>query len=296
MKIMDPHLHLFNLDLGEYHWLKPNSPPFWPDKSLINKSFDERSLTLQQSYTLEGFVHIEAGFNNNKPWCELDVVEKTCKKPLRTISSINLKASSDEFKQCLEKLAQYHSFVGVRHILDEQALEILTNKQVLDNFSFLNNFTTNTEQNLIFEVQLQLLDKETTYALCDVIKANQNIKFILNHAGFPPADIQTTQWLHWQQNLLKLSVFSQIAIKCSGWEMNNRNYQSRWLDENLAEVFNIFGKDRMMLASNFPLCLFSKENYWEYWNTIITSKFFQALTEQEKSALCYHNTLFWYFA
>lgn len=296
MKIIDPHIHLFNLKLGDYHWLKANNPPFWPDKATINKPYDENNLTLALELELAGFVHIEAGFNNEKPWRELSSLEKTCNKPLRTIAAIDLTATNFVFKNCLEKVASYQSFAGVRHILDEQALDLLTNKQVLDNFNALNDFAKKTSQKIIFEVQLQLIANEATDALCRVITDNQNIKFIVNHAGFPPIDIQAIEWSHWQSNLLKLSVFPHVAIKCSGWEMGNRNYQSTWLNEVLIEVFNIFGSKRIMLASNFPLCLFSQNNYQAYWQTITTSKFFQALTEQEKNALCYHNALRWYFS
>ena len=47
MKIIDPHLHLFDLKQGDYHWLKEENPPFWPDKHLIKKSFKETDLTLK---------------------------------------------------------------------------------------------------------------------------------------------------------------------------------------------------------------------------------------------------------
>lgn len=295
MKIIDPHLHLFNLDQGDYHWLKADNPPFWSDKPVINKTFEENDLALETGFLLAGFVHIEAGFNNKQPWRELTALEQTCSKRFRAIATVDLTASNHDFKQCLVKLAKLHSFIGVRHLLDEQALNLLTNKQVLRNFKILNDFALDIDQRLIFETQLEFSEHAPVNALCDVIGDNPDISFIINHAGFPPADIQTIEWQNWQSNLIKLSIFSHVAIKCSGWEMTDRNYQSTWLNENLAVIFNIFGVKKIMLASNFPLCLFSKSNYQDYWQSIISCDFFQALTEQEKSALCYGNALRWYF-
>ena len=295
MKIIDPHLHLFNLDQGDYHWLKIDNPPFWPDKSLINKTFEESDLALESEFTLSSFVHIEAGFDNSQPWRELASLEQTCNKPFRAIATIDLTASSHDFKQCLVKLAELRSFVGVRHNLDEQALSLLTKKQVLSNFKILNDFALGIDQRLIFETQLEFTAYVPADALCDIIRDNPNISFIINHAGFPPADIQSIEWQNWQSNLFKLSIFPHVAIKCSGWEMTDRNYQSTWINESLAVLLNIFGVKKIMLASNFPLCLFSKSNYQDYWQSIISSNFFQALTEQEKSALCYDNALRWYF-
>jgi len=288
MKIIDPHLHLFALELGHYHWLKADNPPFWPDKQHINKNFDETDLTLTTPLSLAGFIHIEAGFNNQQPWRELAALEQNCNKPFRAIANIDLTASNQHFSLVIEKLAELPSFVGVRHLLDEQALSLLKNKQVLDNIKTLN------ENGLVFEVQLSLIEHAPVNALCDVILNNPDIDFIINHAGFPPADIHTIEWQRWQSNLAKLSFYPHVAIKCSGWEMTNRNYQATWLNENLSLIFAIFDTKKIMLASNFPLCLFSHSNYQSYWQSIISSNFFQALTEQEKSALCYDNALNWY--
>jgi L-fuconolactonase len=288
MKIIDPHLHLFDLELGYYHWLQAENPPFWPDKQRINKSFSETDLVLTEPLFLSGFIHIEAGFDNEQPWRELAALEKTCNKPFRAIANIDLTSSSQQVDTVLEKLAEHPSFVGVRHLLDDQVLALLSNKQVINNISILN------DTGLVFEVQLSLIDQIPVAALCAVIENNLNIQFIINHAGFPPTNIHTIEWQRWQSNLTKLSLYPHVAIKCSGWEMTNRNYKADWLNESLSLIFTLFGAKKVMLASNFPLCLFRHSSYQAYWQSIISSNFFQALTEQEKSALCYDNALNWY--
>ena len=304
MKIIDPHLHLFALAKGDYQWLKSDKPPFWSDKPHINKTFNESDISFDSEdkiqtkadleLTLVNFVHIEAGFDNNRPWRELSYLEQTCKKPFRAIAAIDFTLSSQQFTRCLEKLSALSSFIGVRHLLDEQALSLLTNQHVLTNFATLNEMAKQQHKTLVFEAQLPLTEHAPVNALCDVIIDNANITFIINHAGFPPDDIYTIEWQRWQSNLLKLSAYPHVAIKCSGWEMINRDYQQDWLTQNLALIFAIFGTKRMMLASNFPLCLFSHNNYQAYWQSIITNEFIQTLSTQEKSALCYGNALYWY--
>ena len=44
MEIIDPHLHLFDLEQGNYDWLKPENPPAWPDKDQIRKNYSESDL------------------------------------------------------------------------------------------------------------------------------------------------------------------------------------------------------------------------------------------------------------
>ena len=294
MKIIDPHIHLFNIKTGDYHWLKEGNAPFWRDKAVINKNFAEQDLTLTSPLTLAAFVHIEAGFDNNQPWRELEALKQSCKKTYKAIANIDFTLSSDEFTQTLTTLAKFRSFIGVRHILDEQAQRLLTKQQVLTNIKMLNTLAININQNLVFETQLALSDTAAIDSLCKVVSANTKLHFIINHAGFPPANINTTAWQHWQSNLAKLAAYPNVAIKCSGWEMTNRSYTQEWLNENLTLVYTIFGAKKMMLASNFPLCLFSKKSYQDYWQTLITGSFFQTLTAQEKSALSYDNALYWY--
>lgn len=294
MKIIDPHLHLFNLSQGDYHWLKAEHLPFWSDKAVINRSFQESDLVLSTPLELAGFIHIEAGFDNEQPWRELASLEQSCSKPFCAIASVDLTLASNQFQQYLTRVSQHPSFIGIRHILDEQALDLLTNKQALSNIKTLNDFATSINQKLVFEAQLALSEDVAVNALCDVISKKPHLNFIINHAGFPPANTLNPNWQHWKDNLKKVSLHHNTAIKCSGWEMTDRSYQSAWLSENLTCIFNHFGAKKMMLASNFPLCLFSRSSYHHYWQHTIDCAFFHGLSQNEKNALCYDNALHWY--
>ena len=149
---------------------------------------------------------------------------------------------------------------------------------------------------MIFEVQMPLDDCLSVNALSDVINTMSNINFIINHAGFPTVDVGSIKWNTWQGNITKLASYDHVAIKCSGWEMIDRqyNHQQDWLNISLQNCFTIFGDKRMMLASNFPLCLFTHRSYQDYWHNILNTDFMQSKSEQEKSALCYHNALHYY--
>ena len=135
MKIIDPHLHLFNLAQGDYQWLKADNPPFWPDKKIIVKNVTEKELHLSAPFEMAGFVHIEAGFDNQQPWREIAWLESTCSLPFKSIAGINLLLPTNEFQQALKKLNGYKSVVGVRDILDENAFEYLSNPQVQKNLA-----------------------------------------------------------------------------------------------------------------------------------------------------------------
>ena len=279
MKIIDPHLHLFDLKQGEYQWLKAENPPFWSDKELIKHNFTEKNLQLSYPFELAGFVHIEAGFDNLKPWREIAWLERTCSLPFRSIAGISLLLPSSEFQQALEKLCQYKSVVGVRDILDDNAFDYLSNPLVLNNLALL------VKQQLIFECQMPLTDVEATTQLIKVLNELPKLKLVINHAGCPPEDVNSEPWKDWQQSLQSLSHFEDVSIKCSGFEMINRNYSAIWQQHVTNQCLNTFGLNNTMLASNFPLCLF-KTSYQECWLTHNANK---QLSAENLELLCYKN-------
>lgn len=293
MKIIDPHLHLFDLQQGQYDWLKPENPPFWPDKSIINKSFSEKDLQLNNTSIIAGFVNIEAGFDNQQPWREIEWLEEHCHKPFKSIAAIDLTLSSEQFLQAIVKLKGYRSVVGVRDILDDNASEYLSNKQVIANLQQL------AKQELIFELQMPLENVTAVDLLVSFLAENPSLNIIINHAGFPPVisinneekanskkfDGKQLSDTNWQQAIEKLSLYKQCSIKCSGFEMISREYQATWQLGIIKTCINHFGINRVMLASNFPLCLFSK-SYQENWQQFMQMASF---SQDELNKLCFVN-------
>jgi len=279
VKIIDPHLHLFNLEQGDYQWLKADNPPLWSDKKSIAKSFTEQDLHLPYPFELAGFVHIEAGFDNQQPWREIAWLESTCTLPFSSIAAINLLSPSKEFQQTLGKLCQYESVVGVREILDENAFEYLSNPQVHK------NLTQVAKQQLIFECQMPLTDVSATEKLVEIINTLPTLSVVINHAGFPPENIKSGSWKVWQQSMLWLSRYENISIKCSGFEMINRQYSATWQQQVIKQCLTTFGSNKTMLASNFPLCLF-KDSYQGNWLNLQENI---ALSKNELELLSYEN-------
>jgi predicted TIM-barrel fold metal-dependent hydrolase len=279
IKIIDPHLHLFNLEQGDYHWLKADKPPFWPDKKRIEQSFSENNLHVSSPLKLVGFVHIEAGFDNQEPCREIAWLEGACSLPFRSIAGINLLLPSSEFQNVLDKLCQYESVVGVRDILDDNAFEYLSNPVVQKNLSIL------AKQQFIFECQMPLTDVVATTQLIKVLNELPTLKLVINHAGCPPENVNSEPWKDWQQSLQSLSDFENVSIKCSGFEMINRDYSSTWQQLVIDKCLKTFGLNNTMLASNFPLCLF-KTSYQESWLAHNANK---QLSEATLELLCCEN-------
>jgi predicted TIM-barrel fold metal-dependent hydrolase len=284
MKIIDPHIHLFNLEQGDYYWLKADRPPFWSDKQKIAKNFTEQSLVLQNKLELAAFVHIEAGFDNQQPWREIAYLENTSKLPFRSIAFIDLLLPEKDFVKQLTKLLYYQSVVGCRYILAQQATEILTQQNTINNLKALAN------ANLVFEAQLPLSDNNALNALMNLLTTIPKLKVIINHAGSPQLD-NVSQ--HWLENLKCLGQLPSCAIKCSGWEMINRDYTTAEVTAVIQQCLSAFGDNRVMLASNFPLATFSKsyQQLWQDYQQVIKTL---NLTTTQQTLLCFDNAKTWY--
>ncbi|OUS32836.1 hypothetical protein A9Q98_00470 [Thalassotalea sp. 42_200_T64] len=274
MNIIDPHLHLFNLELGDYHWLQPKNPPYWPDKGIINKSFTEVDLQLTKGLNLTGFVHIEAGFNNQQPELELAMLTEQCTLPFKSIAFADI--TETNFYSKINVLQQHSAFIGVRHILDEQAIAILSQPLVLQNLKHLE------KQQLIFELQCDCSDNAVIELLVSHLQQVPNLTLVIEHCGM--SDSNTVSH-NLRYGLTALANVEHCFIKCSGWEMRDRRWQFEQAILCIDQIIEIFGEHRVMLASNFPLCLFSGE-YQQLWQSLLTSGRF---SEKTLMALCYQN-------
>lgn len=254
MKIIDPHLHLFDKSLGEYAWLAPHNAPFWPDKALINKNFSIDDISLTAPFEHCGFVHIEAGFDNSQPWREIKWLQTLDTNLMKSIACVDLTLPSTEFNVILNDLCQYSSLCGVRHILDENAYSLLKNPQVQHNLSQI------AAHDLIFECQLNGSDSAAMTLLTSMATSNPGLKIVINHAAFPAP--QKAEYLDWQSNMRDLAQCNNIYVKASGWEMLDRAYQQQQIQQIVTWLLSIFGNEKIILASNFPLCLFSCSYQW----------------------------------
>ena len=296
LSIIDPHVHLFDLQQGDYHWLKPDNPPFWSDKKLIAKNVNEQALTLPKPLSLSGFVHIEAGFDNEQPWREIHWLEQTCTLPFRSIAYIDMLASPINFSLALSRLTQFSSVVGVRYIFDDDFIQVNSHTNVTE--TLLSNLQQLADNHLLFELHIAFNNIELVKLFTMLLAQSPELKVIINHCGFP--DLKNTNSLDNCLGVLKhFSQQANIAVKCSGLEMNNREYTNEWQTRIIETCLDYFGENRVMLASNFPLTLF-KESYADYWQRTINilklllEKNNQMNTDSTLEKLCNTNSQQWY--
>lgn len=274
--VVDPHVHLIALADGEYGWLQPSNPPFWPDKSIIARSFCPADLTLSAPLELHAFVHVEAGFDNAHPHREVAYLEQhylssadlsstaeravadklSSSTPFNTIATCDLTLPTEQFKAQIEALSALRSCVGVRHILDEDARALLDMPQVITNLHALAN------AQLIFECQCDVTDTGVVEQIIAFHQSTAHV-WVINHAGIGAYN-DVNSLATWTTHMKALAQCPNIHVKASGWEMGDRQYTADAIKPIIKQLVAIFGGERVLLASNFPLTLF-RQSYQDYW-------------------------------
>ena len=108
------------------------------------------------------------------------------------------------------------------------------------------------------------------------------LQIMINHAGFPPNRSGRPANMAGKpatSGRLSKRVSQSIRLGNAGPE-----YQPDQVSETVNTLLEVFGERRVMLASNFPLCLFSRE-YAELWQMYQQLQ----LPEEVLQLLCHDN-------
>ncbi|SEA25969.1 amidohydrolase family protein [Alkalimonas amylolytica] len=256
--IIDPHVHVWQLSAGHYHWLRQANPPHWPAKALLQKDFLPAKLALQPPFRLHGVVHIEAGFNNQQPEQELAWLRKQdwpCAN--KSVAFLDCAAPLGQVESQLQALLPYQP-AGVRHIFDGNDEQVLHRTELHTIAGWL------CQQQLLMEVQCNVTNPKNLARITQLAELFPQLRLVLNHAGF----VKPERFSVWQQALNALGTSPNIAMKLSGWEMLHTGerspFDSAWFQRVLSAALEHLPTERLMLASNFPLCLW-QGSYQQLW-------------------------------
>lgn len=309
-KIIDPHVHFFDLKKGDYSWLKTLNPQH---HNKISHSFSVHDLALPEAFELVALVHVEAGFDNKQPWREIAYIDDALSQAAiasqkqgqlqwKTSGMLNLAAPPFEFVESVDKQVAFDSCVALRQIVDSQLYEkdfydkcgqgatLFQSSQVLGNLQYL------ASKNLALELQMDFCDTQAVHDLLYLLVQVSSLKVIVNHCGLPPI-LSTSKQVKsaqsplqaWKDNIKQIAGLKNVFIKCSGWEMRNEQYLEPKHKNSVIEVLqyiaDCFGEKRMMLASNFPLVLYVSD-YAAYWQSMIESL---VICQLSVDKLCYQN-------
>lgn len=229
--MIDAHMHFWDVSRYDYPWLRGTS---FEKKYLL-----EDYLSESKRYIFNKAVHIQAGITRQ------DSVKETAwishiNFPLAIVGYVDL--SQDNCESVIEQHCNYPKFTGIRQILNEDTAQYLQDTVWKNNLSLLAKY------HLSFDMQIH---SEQADDACNVIAKNSN-PFIITHCGHP-RKLDVSYFEYWKRQMQKLAQFDHVYIKLSGFGMFNPNWSSESIKPFVLSLLEIFGMNRCMFASNFPV-------------------------------------------
>jgi predicted TIM-barrel fold metal-dependent hydrolase len=276
IKIVDAHHHLWDLNNEDtkYSWLMvTEGEAFFGDYAAIRKSYLlEDYIEDTKNQNIIKSVHVQAEHDDDKPvnetaWLQNLADTHSSKLPNAIVAFADF--SKNNVSEILDAHQEYKNTRGIRQILsynkDEPKYSHAT-EDFMKNSTWVENFKYIRNRNLSFDIQIYKHQMEDAVNLAN--KYN-DVLFILNHTGEPC--YQSKEYIEsWEQNMKKLAKCENVVAKISGLGMFDPNWTIDSTRIFVEKTIQIFGIERCMFASNFPVdkIFNSFDTYWNSFKEI----------------------------
>ena len=248
-EIIDPHQHLWQLDRFRYPWLTEpplidlvtTHPELASDYLLEDYLADTKGLQVVKT------VHVEANPAVEHRIAETAWLQVLADQPENRGLPTGIVASSDlfadDFTAKLEEQLRFSRLRGLRQNLNGYAAA------PFEDNSWRRNFASIAAHGLSFDLHILPSQMADAARLAGDIP---DVAIALNHSGLP--DMATPEgFTAWRTGMAALAPFPQISVKLSGFGMLAPQVTAEAIRPYLLEAISLFGPERCMFASNFPV-------------------------------------------
>jgi len=272
--IIDAHHHLWKFKPVEYSWIDDSMP-------VLRRDYLPADLEPQMAESgVTGTVVIQARQKVEETRWLLEQAEGN--GFIRgVVGWVDL--STGHLEEQLDEFTVHPRLVGVRHVLqDEPDHEFMLRPEFTRGIGNLKDYGL-TYDLLIFPKHL----KKAT----ELIKRFPDQKFVLDHISKPL--IKSGLMRPWQDDIFRLAEQENVWCKISGLvtEADPKNWKYEDFVPYLDAVAEAFGTDRLMVGSDWPVCLLAGE-YREVMN--IPVRYFEAFSSGEKEKIFKNNCIEFY--
>jgi predicted TIM-barrel fold metal-dependent hydrolase len=253
-KVVDAHHHLWDLDACRYPWLEEKGVVrFFGDPAPIQRNYLADELRQDASdYQLDGSVHVQVGVADGDEVKEsrwLDKAADTSGLPTALVAFCDLAAENAQ--DMLDQQQAVGRVRGIRHIVGRSSDEDVKtgSSSLLGNPVWIENLGSLRERNLSFDLQMipPQVDK-----VAEMLETLPGLRVALCHCG-SPWDQTVPGLANWRAGLRRLAMNPDVVCKISGLSMFNHNWTVADLRLIIESCIEIFGADRCMFGSNFPV-------------------------------------------
>lgn len=233
---VDSHVHLWKLSRGDYEWIKPDNQILYQDYLPLDLEQHQNGIQV------DGVVAVQAAHTVEETEYLLRIAER---HPLIKGVIGWLDITSEQFPYLYESLQSNKLFKGIRYTLNHAD-------------------TSNWEINSVVIRNLQLLERDGL--VLDLLIVSENIPYVVrllkhlpklkvtvNHLGVP--NIKEQRIEPWKGMMKEISEHPEAACKLSGMITLGKDCGPLSFDPYISHLFDVFGVDRLMFGSDWPVCL-----------------------------------------
>jgi L-fuconolactonase len=270
MKI-DSHQHFWKYNIRDHSWISPEMKVIKRDflpadlQNELKKNGFDGSVAVQARQTTEEtewLLHLADHFSFIKG----------------VVGWVDLR--SNKLEKQLEAFSMHPRFVGVRHVIQDEPDDNFILSEV-----FQNGIRVLEKYDLVYDI---LIFQKHLPQTIEFVKKFPGLTFVLDHIAKPL--IKEKVMSPWKEKLTELAKFPNVYCKISGMvtEADWFQWQKGDFVPYLDIVFNTFGTDRVMIGSDWPVCLLAGK-YSEIIE--IVSSYIANFSEHEKKAVFGENAV-----
>jgi L-fuconolactonase len=235
---IDAHQHFWIYSPAEYDWIDDSMAAlrrdFLPNDlkpELENCGF-HGSIAVQARQTLEETRWL-LELAERSPWI------------LGVVGWVDLR--SPDIRSQLKALSRNPKLVGIRHVVQSEP-----DDRFLLQPDFLRGISVLEEFDLAYDI---LIYTKHLPIAAEFVKRFPRQRFVLDHLAKPPIKNGTID--SWAQGIKRLAEFPNVFCKLSGLvtEADWQHWKPEQIIPFLDVAFETFGPDRLMIGSDWPVCL-----------------------------------------
>jgi L-fuconolactonase len=274
MRIIDSHVHFWDLDQLDYPWLA-GIPQL--NRSILPVDYEQAVADWQ----LDGLIFVQGDCLHEQSLAEVSWVSGLDAPALGMVAFAPLELG-EAARSYLDQLQQRPILKGVRRLIqpEEPGFAVQSN--------FIRGVQLLEEYDLPFDICIthdQLPDT------IELVRQCPDVRFVLDHIGKP--GIADGRIKTWRENIRILAGFDHVWCKLSGviTEADWQSWSADTLRPYLGHILEQFGVDRLMFGSDWPVV--NLAGTYSAWMEALLSAL-SGLSDTEKQNIFYKNCLAFY--
>ena len=254
LRVVDPHIHWWNLERLHYPWLADPKTAFHGDNRLLASTYEPVHFEADTAgVEVLAVVHVDAGHDPANPLAETRWLQSLAEgfgRPMGIVAYADL--SKPDVDALLAAQADHPNVRGIRQILNVHADRHYdyVGRHYMREPAWRAGFALLEQHGLSFD--LQIYPSQMAEAR-ELALAHPGTTLIVNHTGMFVDRGSVAGWRAWRDGMRGLAQCPNVMVKISGLGMVDHTWSIESIRPYVLETIDAFGPQRCMFASNFPV-------------------------------------------